>query len=130
MIEGASIDKKIVGLVYDYAKNFETVMVCLDSDHTHSHVLEELKSYAPLVSKGSYCIVWDGVIEDLPIDAHPDRKWAPGDNPKTALHEFLRLLDSNPLSGADGESLNFEIDKIVENKIAITVAPDGYLKRT
>jgi len=129
MLEGSSIDETIVSQVYDYAKDFKTVMVCLDSDHTHAHVLEELKAYAPLVSKGSYCIVWDGVIEDLPMDAHPDRRWAPGDNPKTALHEYLKVLGSGPICGVDGKVLNFEIDKVVENKIAITVAPDGYLRR-
>jgi len=129
MLEGSSVDKKIINEVYNYAKSFKTIMVCLDSDHTHSHVFEELKAYAPLVSKGSYCIVWDGVIEDLPVDAHPDRSWAPGNNPKTALHEYLAMLKSDHMLGTDGEFLEFKIDKSIEDKIAITVAPDGYLKR-
>ena len=129
MLEGSSIDKDIVRQVHAYARDFTTVMVCLDSDHTHAHVLEELKAYAPLVSKGSYCIVWDGVIEDLPADAHPDREWSPGDNPKTALHEYLRLLVSTSQLGADGERLDFAIDSVIEEKIGISVAPDGFLKR-
>ena len=129
MLEGSSIDEEIVTQVYDYAKDFKTVLVCLDSDHTHSHVLEELKAYAPLVSKGSYCIVWDGIIEDLPDDAHPNRRWEPGNSPKTALHEYLSMIDSDKLLDVKGDTLRFEIDKAIENKIAVTVAPDGYLKR-
>lgn len=129
MFEGSSIAKDIIQKVYEYAKNFKNVMVCLDSDHTHSHVLGELKAYAPLVSKNSYCIVWDGIIEHLPEDAHTNRSWMPGNNPYTALHEYLGLLKSEPQNGMDGESLNFEIDKTTQDKISITVAPDGFLKR-
>ena len=129
MLEGSSIDKKIISQVYKYAKNFQKVLVCLDSDHTHSHVLEELKAYAPLVSKGSYCIVWDGIIEDLPEDAHPNRRWAPGNSPKTALHEYLSMLEADKMLDAEGDAISFEIDKGIENKIAVTVAPSGYLKR-
>lgn len=92
-------------------------MVFLDSNHTHAHVLEELKAYASLTSKDSYCIVFDTVIEDMPEDAFPDRPWGRGDNPKTAVWEFLK---SHP---------EFEIDRMVQDKLMITVAPDGYLRR-
>jgi cephalosporin hydroxylase len=91
--------------------------VCLDSNHTHEHVLEELKAYAPLVSKDSYCVVFDTIVEDLPKEMFPDRPWGPGNNPKTAVWEFLK---SHP---------EFEIDKSIDHKSLISVAPDGFLKR-
>jgi cephalosporin hydroxylase len=92
-------------------------MVCLDSNHTHDHVLAELDAYAPLTSVGSYCVAFDSVVEDLPAEMFPDRPWGPGDNPKTAVWKYL---ESHP---------EFEIDRSVQNKILVTVAPDGYLKR-
>lgn len=89
----------------------------LDSNHTHDHVLEELRLYAPLVSVGSYCVVMDTVVEDMPADFFPDRPWGPGDNPKTAVWKYLEENDC------------FEIDQQLQNKLLITVAPDGYLRR-
>jgi cephalosporin hydroxylase len=118
MLEGSSISPEIVKRVRDVARSYRRVMVVLDSNHTHDHVLAEIKAYAPLTSVGSYCVVFDTVIEDLPKEMYPDRQWGPGDNPKTAVHEFLK---SNP---------GFEIDKSVERKLLITVAPDGFLRRT
>jgi cephalosporin hydroxylase len=118
MIEGSSIAPEIIYRVHAFAKNYKRIMVCLDSNHTHAHVLEELNAYASLTSKGSYCIVFDTVIEDMPKDAFPDRPWGPGDNPKTAVWEFLK---SHP---------EFEIDNMIHDKLQITVAPDGYLRRT
>jgi len=117
MIEGDSISEEVIMQVYDKAAKKEKILVCFDSNHTHDHVLAELNAYAPLVSKGSYCIVFDTVIEDLPKGSFPDRPWDKGDNPKTAVREFLR---THP---------EFEIDKSMENKLLITVAPDGYLRR-
>jgi cephalosporin hydroxylase len=117
MIEGSSIDEKIAEQVYDFAKGRKRVMVFLDSMHTHDHVLKELKLYSPLVTKGSYLVVFDTVIEDMPEDFFPDRPWGKGNNPKTAVWEFLKTTD------------RFEIDKEIENKLLITVAPDGFLKR-
>jgi len=117
MIEGSSIAPEIVEQVKAVAANYERVLVVLDSNHTHEHVLAELEAYAPLTSKGSYCVVFDTIIEDLPEDSFPDRSWGKGDNPKTAAWEYLK---NHP---------EFEIDKSIENKVLITVAPDGYLKR-
>lgn len=117
MIEGSSTDPDVVSRVKRFAEDYKTIMVFLDSNHTHDHVLGELKAYADLVSVGSYCVVFDTAIEDSPADAFPNRDWAPGNNPKTAVWEFLKEND------------HFEIDKKVEHKILITVAPDGYLKR-
>lgn len=117
MVQGSSIDAGIIQQVHDIASKYTRVLVCLDSNHTHDHVLAELQAYAPLTSKGSYCVVFDTVVEDMPKEMFPDRPWGPGDNPKTAVWEYLK---SNP---------GFEIDKSIQNKLQITVAPDGYLRR-
>jgi cephalosporin hydroxylase len=117
MIEGSSIALATIEEVCAIAKSYKRVLVCLDSNHTHDHVLAELHAYAPLTSIGSYCVVFDTIIEDMPKEMYPDRPWGPGNNPKTAVFEYLK---SHP---------EFEIDKQLENKLLITVAPDGYLKR-
>lgn len=117
MIQGSSVSPEITEQVRRVAKGYERVLVCLDSNHTHAHVLAELQAYAPLVSIGSYCVVFDTVVEDMPADMFPDRPWGPGDNPKTAVWEYLK---AHP---------EFEIDKRIQDKLMITVAPDGYLKR-
>jgi cephalosporin hydroxylase len=104
--------------VHEAARGKASVLVVLDSNHTHEHVLAELEAYAPLVSAGSYCIVFDTVVEHLPKELFPDRPWGPGDNPKTAVHEWLRRHPE------------FEIDRQVADKLLLTVAPDGYLRRT
>jgi cephalosporin hydroxylase len=129
MIQGSSIAPDIIAQVHEYAKGYERILVCLDSNHTHEHVLAELEAYAPLVSPDSYCIVFDTVIEDMPDDTFPDRPWGKGNNPKTAVWECLRRLKEEGRTGTDGAPLHFEIDKMIENKLLITVAPDGYLKR-
>ena len=129
MIQGSSIVPEIIAQVHKIAKNYMKVLVCLDSNHTHEHVLAELEAYAPLTSKGSYCCVFDTVIEDVPDEVFPDRPWGKGDNPKTAVWEYLRRLKVDGRKATDGAPLNFEIDKSIENKLLITVAPDGYLKR-
>ena len=116
MIDGSSIDSGVVSKVYDFAKDKKKVLVCLDSRHTHDHVLKELELYSPLVTRGSYLIVFDTIIEDLPDELFPNRPWGTKNNPKTAVWEFLK------------SNTRFEIDKQIENKLLITVAPDGYLE--
>jgi len=116
MLEGSSTDPGIAKKVYAFAKNKKKILVVLDSLHTHDHVVKELELYSPLVSKGSYLVVFDTIVEDLPEDFFPDRPWGKGNNPKTAVWEFLKKND------------RFVIDKDIENKLLITVAPDGYLK--
>ena len=117
MIQGSSISDDVIKQVHLRAQGEESVLVCLDSNHTHEHVLAELKSYAPLTSIGSYCVVFDTVIDDMPADLFPDRPWGPNDNPKTAIFEYLK---HHP---------EFEIDKSIDHKLLISVAPSGYLKR-
>ena len=130
MIQGSSIAPEIVAQVRAAANGYNTVMVILDSNHTHQHVLAELEAYAPLTSRGSYCIVFDTIVEDLPDSMFPDRPWGKSDNPKTAVWQFLRRLKEEGRTATDGTPLTLEIDKAIENKLLITVAPDGYLRRT
>jgi len=129
MIEGSSVAPEVIAQVRQVAEGYERVLVCLDSNHTHAHVLAELEAYAPLVTEGSYCVVFDTIVEDMPKAMFPDRPWGPGNNPKTAVLEYLRLLDTEGRMGADGTPLQFEIDIAIQNKLLITVAPDGYLRR-
>ena len=126
MVEGSSIADETVQKVKKAAAGFTRILLCLDSNHTHDHVLAELDAYAPLVSKGSYCIVFDTLVEDLPADTFPDRPWSPGDNPKTAVHAYLKKKN---LRGADGQPLHFEIDRVIEEKLLLNVTPDGFLRR-
>ncbi len=117
MIEGSSTDPEVVAKVRAIAAGKSRILVCLDSNHTHDHVLAELEAYAPLTSVGSYCVVFDTIVEDLAPEKFPDRPWAPGNNPKTAVHAYLA---SHP---------EFEIDAQMDNKLLISVAPQGYLRR-
>ena len=119
MIQGSSIDAGVVERIKQFAKNKPSVLVVLDSNHTHEHVLEELKAFSPLVSVNSYIVVFDTIVEYLPVNYLPGhiRPWGIANNPLTAVKEFL---ESNP---------DFEIDKSINNKLLISVAPDGYLKR-
>lgn len=116
LIEGSSIHPEIVSQVHDACRGKSRVLVILDSMHTHEHVLAELEAYSPLVRKEGYLAVFDTAIEDVPDDCFPDRPWGVGNNPKTAVHAFL------------GNNSRFQIDKEIESKLMITVAPDGYLR--
>ena len=115
MIQGSAIDPKIVSEIHNRAKGSKNIMVCLDSNHTHAHVLAELNAYAPLVAVGSYCVVFDTF--DIPKEFLADRPWGPGDNAGTAVDEYLLTNDQ------------FVIDKEIDNKLILSVAPRGYLKR-
>ena len=118
MIEGSSISKETVEEVRKFAEGKKKIMVCLDSNHTHEHVLQELQFYAPFVSLNSYIVVFDTIVEDLP-DGYfsQQRPWGISNNPKTAVHAFLET------------NANFEIDGSIDDKVLISVAPNGYLKR-
>lgn len=118
LLQGSSIDESIVAQVHALARGHERVLVCLDSNHTHEHVLAELKAYASLVSVGSYCVVFDTFVEDMPADyVWTDRPWGKGNNPKTAIREWIV------------DHPEFEIDRSVEDRILVTSAPDGFLRR-
>ena len=117
MIEGSSVDSDIIEKVKELSSNFNNILVCLDSNHTHEHVLAELEGYASLTTTGSYCVVFDTLIEEMPDDAYPDRSWGNGDNPKTAVKEYLK------------DHPEFKIDKSIDNQLLVSVASDGYLKK-
>ncbi len=129
MIQGSSIDPDVVNQVKDIAKAYTRVLVCLDSNHTHDHVLAELEAYAKLTSIDSYCIVFDTFVEDMPDDMFPDRPWGKGNNPKTAVREYLQRLYSRNKEGNDDEVVEFKVMNEIDSKLLITVAPSGYLKR-
>lgn len=129
MIQGSSVAAEIVARVREIAAGYKKIMVCLDSNHTHEHVLAELEAYAPLVTNGSYCIVFDTVIEDMPDGTFSGRPWNRGNNPKTAVLEYMRLLKEPGRDGMDGRRMAFEIDDRIDNKLLITAAPGGYLRR-
>lgn len=117
LLQGSSIAPDMVAEVHRRAAG-KRILVVLDSNHTHEHVRAELEAYAPLVSVGSYCVVMDTLVEDMPPDLQPtNRPWGLGNNPKTAVWDYL---EAHP---------EFEIDKGIQHKLLITVAPDGYLKR-
>jgi cephalosporin hydroxylase len=117
MIEGSSVAADIVAAVGAHAAGRKSVLVCLDSNHTHAHVLAELEAYAPMTTVGSYCVVFDTIVEDLPKSLSGDRPWGPGDNPKTAVRKFLA---GHP---------EFEVDRRIDRQVQISVAPEGYLRR-
>lgn len=117
MVQGSAIAPEVVAQVQAFAKDYRRVMVCLDSMHTHAHVLAELEAYAPLVTPGSYCVVFDTFVDDMPPGFFADRPWDVGNNPKTAVRQWL---PGHP---------EFEIDAEMENRLQVTVAPQGFLRR-
>ena len=116
MLEGSSLDEDILKKVKKLAQNKKRVLLFLDSFHTHEHVLKELELYSPLIKKGGYIIVFDTMIEFMPKGSFPNRPWGKGNNPHTAVKQFLR------------HNKRFKIDKKVEEKLLITSCPDGFLK--
>ena len=118
LIEGSSVSKDVVDQVKVIAATRKKILICLDSNHSHEHVLAELEAYASLTSIGSYCVVFDTVVEDMPANYDWNgRPWGKGNNPKTAVWEYLRTHNE------------FAIDSAVHDKLLITVAPSGFLKR-
>lgn len=118
MIEGSSLSNSIIEQIKEIVKGKKSILVCLDSNHTEEHVLNEIRLYSPFVTVGSYMVVFDTIVEDLPIDYFKEeRPWGVGNNPKTAVYEFLKEND------------NFVIDSSIDNKLLISVAPEGYMKR-
>ncbi len=116
LLEGSSVAPEIVAAVQAQARGRSRVMVVLDSLHTHEHVRAELAAYSPLVRRGGHLVVLDTVIDQLPERVIGDRPWGPGDNPMTAVQEFLH------------SNSRFVRDREVEDKLLISVAPSGYLR--
>jgi cephalosporin hydroxylase len=116
LIQGSSVDPGVVDQVKALAAGSQRIMVILDSNHSHAHVLGEMQCYAPLVTPGNYLAVLDTVVEDMDPSLMGTRPWGRGNSPKTAVHEYLKTTD------------RFEIDRHIDNKLMVSVAPDGYLR--
>lgn len=116
LLKGSSTDEGIISKVRSMIPTGAKVMVILDSNHTHEHVLDELRVYAPMITKDQYLIVSDTVVEDIPPQSHRPRPWGPGNNPKTALIQYLKEVD------------RFEVDAYVNDKLLTTFCPMGYVK--
>jgi cephalosporin hydroxylase len=129
MIEGSSIAPDVIVSVRDIASKFDRILVCLDSNHTCDHVFAELQAYAPLVSKNSYCVVFDTVIADVPDEIYSDRPWTRQNNPRTAVERYLSVLSKQETIAADGDILWLTPDARIDSKLLVSMAPGGYLRR-
>jgi len=129
MLQGSSTAPEIVAQVKKIVAGYKRILLCLDSNHTHEHVLAELEAYAPLTTPGSYCLVFDTIVEDMPKDTFTNRPWNPGNSPKTAVREYLKKLEKGGVKAADGKPLILAVDRELEDKLLLTVAPEGYLRR-
>ena len=129
MIEGSSTDPSVIDRVREITKGHNCVLVCLDSNHTHEHVVAELEAYASFVSMGSYCVVFDTIVEQMPDDMFLDRPWSLGNNPMTAVQQFLSSLAINESIASTRERLIFDIDSAIDHKLLISVAPHGDLRQ-
>ena len=117
LIQGSSTEPEIVAEVRDEIGSAERVMVILDSHHSHAHVRDELEAYAPLVTVDQYLVVADTIIEELPVQTHRPRPWGPGDNPRTAVDDYLKTTDA------------FELDEYIAARQLLASSPGGYLRR-
>lgn len=116
LIDGSSVSPPVIDKVTELADAAANVLVILDSNHTHDHVLRELELYSPFVKAGGYLVVFDTTIEDQPEGYFTNKPWDKLNNPKTAVREFLRRTD------------RFIVDRQIEDKLLITVAREGYLR--
>lgn len=117
IVQGSSIDPCIIDQIHQAASRYNTILVVLDSNHTHAHVFAELEAYASLVTPGSYCVVFDTIVARMPENAYLNRPWNRDDNPMTAVRAWLP------------QHLEFEIDTEIDSKLLISMAPNGYLRR-
>lgn len=124
LISGSSTSGDVISQITRFTDRAKTVLVCLDSNHTHDHVLDELRAYSPLVSSGSYIVVFDTLIEDMEENTYPDRPWGKSNNPMTAVRQFL-----DELKREGDEKMRFEIDTEIDASLMISVAKNGYLRR-
>ena len=117
LIRGSSVDPSIVSHILECLLPEDRVMVLLDSNHTHEHVLAELRHYGPIVTKGQYAIVSDTIVELIPEQSHRPRSWGHGNNPMTAMRQYLR------------ETSDYEIDAAIDDRLVISYSPSGYLRK-
>ena len=119
LIDGSSLSEEVLQTVRERAAAAERVMVMLDSDHSHDHVLAELRAYSPLVTVGSFLVVADTVVEESPPPAHRARPWGPGNSPRSAMHAWLQ----------EGGDQSFEPDEFLNAKLLVSSSRGGYLRR-
>jgi len=117
LISGSSTNLDIIAQVSSMILEGDRVMVILDSNHTHEHVLDELRAYAPMVSTGQYCIVSDTIVENIPEQSHRPRAWGHGNNPMTAVRQYLSEFDG------------FRPDEGIDRRLLMSLNPSGYLER-
>lgn len=129
MIEASSIDPRTIVAATEFCGDADKVVVLLDANHTRDHVFAELCGYGPLVSKGSYCIVFDTIVESLPADAFPGRGWEPGNSPEVAIDEFLNLVSGERVHDRFGQVVEFERDGWFNSKLLNSASRGGYLQR-
>lgn len=129
MIAGSSIAPETLKQVRQQVRNARRIMVCLDSNHTHAHVLKELELYTPFVSPGLYCVVFDTIIDLMPDGYFSDRPWNQGNSPGSAIQQFLRQLEQTQTLGEDQIPLKLQIDTRIDQQLLISACRGGYLKR-
>ena len=129
LIEGSSIDEKVKKKVNNFSKKFKKILIFLDSNHSHKHVLEELKFYSKFVSKGSYCIVFDTAISKLDNTKNKGKNWSSTSNPYSAVKDFIKYANETKIYDREKSRVKFFIDDFYEKQSMITVAPSGFLKR-
>ena len=117
MIEASSVDLKTFAKVKKISEDYSNILVILDSNHTGEHVLKELNLYGSLVSQNSYCIVFDTIIEKMDDAFSKDRPWSKKNSPKSAIEKFLKTNET------------FEIDHSVDDRLVLSMAPGGFLKK-
>ena len=117
MIESSSVNKGTFNKIKSLSKDYSNILVMLDSNHTESHVLEELNLYSSLISKNSYCIVFDTIVEKMDSEFSKNRPWNKKNSPQSAIQKFLKRNN------------NFVVDKTIDKKIILSMAPGGFLKK-
>ena len=118
LLETSSVSDEAVSAARDFLGNAERALLVLDSNHTHEHVLAELRVLAPLLPVGSFILVADTIVEELPQGHYVNRPWDRGNSPLTAANQFL------------GENPGFVRDTEWSRRALLTEFRDGILRRT
>jgi cephalosporin hydroxylase len=89
LVEGDAVSKDTAKLVSSLVRDGEKVLVLLDSNHSHQHVLDELRIYGKLVSRDSYIVATDGIMQQVRGAPRTQSDWD-WNNPRQAVTDFLR----------------------------------------
>ena len=115
MIEKDSTDPHLIEELTKKLKKFKNFYIHLDSNHTHEHVLKELKIYSKFLKKNNYIVADDTIVNEIPNQTYRPRPWSNKRNPMTAVKEFLK------------KNKKFKIDSDIYEKIYFSASPDGFL---